>query len=166
MAGEAFILSDGDDVRFWDHARTVWRAAGVDVQPKDVIRMPAFFILLLAMIDEFIASIRGTTPKTSRSAVWFATRDYRFNINKARERLGYAPIVEYEEAVRRGVQVSRLVASAETIPLTGPCLLFNSGIWKTRRSQPPKNDASALAVARESCGYTTHVTLPCFRTDI
>jgi sterol-4alpha-carboxylate 3-dehydrogenase (decarboxylating) len=44
------------------------------------------------------------TPNFTKSRVRFSTLTRYYNITKAKQRLGYAPIVSLEEGIKRGVQ--------------------------------------------------------------
>ncbi|KAH8660535.1 hypothetical protein BX600DRAFT_514132 [Xylariales sp. PMI_506] len=104
VAGEGFNIADEHPPKFWEHARAIYRAAGVDVKPNQIIRIPVLVALFFAILDEVWAWLRGTEPTTTRGAVRYATRDWTINSQKAIDRLGYRPIVGYEEGVKKGVE--------------------------------------------------------------
>ncbi|RAL66109.1 hypothetical protein DID88_005766 [Monilinia fructigena] len=65
--GEAFLITNGSPIPFWDMARAVWAAAG---------------------------STKGTEH------VNFSCMTRYFNIDKARTRLGYVPLVSLDEGIK------------------------------------------------------------------
>lgn len=102
--GEAFFITNESPIYFWDFARTVWKAAGntqgtegVWIISKD-LGMPAGYIA------EWFQWLTGMPLKLSRKAIGFSCMTRYYNINKAKLRLGYKPIVSLEEGVKRGVQ--------------------------------------------------------------
>lgn len=106
VAGEAFFITNGQPHPFWDFPRAIFRAAG-DPTPKDQIRVvPRSVALSVAWAVEWFAWLAGSKPFITVPIVKYTTMHRWYNITKARERLGYEPKVDWEEGIRRGVQVS------------------------------------------------------------
>lgn len=106
--GEAFNITDGNPVPFWDLSRLVWRAAG-DVTPlKDVIVIPVWLALALAILAEwafFILTVGQRKPKAlNKLVVSHCVRTHTYNIDKARQALGYDPVPELETGIKRSVE--------------------------------------------------------------
>lgn len=107
--GEAFFITDGAPIKFWDFSRMLWAAAG-DTQCTDLTkirRIPMPFAVFIATIVEWTLWIFTLgRKKTSLSAAQlrYIDRGSWWSIEKARERLGYEPICDTNEGVRRTVE--------------------------------------------------------------
>jgi sterol-4alpha-carboxylate 3-dehydrogenase (decarboxylating) len=106
--GEAFLITNGSPVYFWDFIRRVWLARGT---PEDlafdvskVFVLGTTFALAIATIMEFIMGLFGKTPNMTRLAVRNSAMTRYYNIDKARMRLKYEPITNLEEGIIRGVR--------------------------------------------------------------
>jgi sterol-4alpha-carboxylate 3-dehydrogenase (decarboxylating) len=117
--GEAFFITDGRPIRTWDFARMVWRAAGDYTPPEDIRVIPAWFILNLASFTEWmywVFTLGWKRPLSFRRALLETTCVERtFSIEKARERLGYEPIDNMEDAIKRGVLYARQQEAEEEL---------------------------------------------------
>ncbi|MCJ1397342.1 erg26, C-3 sterol dehydrogenase [Xylographa trunciseda] len=106
--GEAFFITNGEPMYFWDFARTVWKYAGDTKQPqKDVWVIPRSIGLPIASIIEWAFWIiwQGKAkPNLTRRIVNYSCMTRYYNIDKARKRLGYEPLVDMQEAVRRTME--------------------------------------------------------------
>ena len=106
--GEAFFITDGRPVPYWDFARMIWAAAG-DKTPLNEIRViPAWFMLCLASTVEwvyFVFTLGQRLPKLlRRSFIEFACLQRTFSIEKARKRLGYTPVDDRDGMIRAAVE--------------------------------------------------------------
>ncbi|KAF7933917.1 uncharacterized protein EAE98_003626 [Botrytis deweyae] len=54
ISGEAFFITDGNPVHFRDFAHKAWAAAGTTVDRKDIRVFPAWFMIGLAVVTEWI----------------------------------------------------------------------------------------------------------------
>ena len=102
--GEAFIITNGSPLYFWDFARLVWTAAGDQTQVSQVWVIPKDFGLKLAYTVECLGWLVGKKPNLSWKSFNYSTMTRYFNIDKARIRLGYKPPYEMEEGVIRTVR--------------------------------------------------------------
>ncbi|KAM0802923.1 C-3 sterol dehydrogenase/C-4 decarboxylase family protein [Usnea florida] len=107
--GEAFFVTDDSPIPFWDFQRKIWAAAG-DKTPLDKVHViPAWVGMALATVVEYLFWIctldQVLPPKTLRRDVLRYTFTYRtFCIEKAKERLGYKPLIDTNEGIKRGVE--------------------------------------------------------------
>lgn len=103
--GEAFHITNDCPVYFWDFARAVWKEAGdtVGTDLSKVWVIPTGWAFVIARILAFVVGIFGRTPTFTPVAVRFSSMTRYYNITKAKERLGYEPLVTLEEGIRRGV---------------------------------------------------------------
>ncbi|KAL1609048.1 erg26, C-3 sterol dehydrogenase [Nothophoma quercina] len=102
--GEAFFITNGEPVFFWDFARAVWHEAGDRLPLKSVWHLDAGFASMVGFFSEWAMWLLGKTPNLTRAQVRYSTLKKYHSIAKARNRLGYQPIVSLDEGVRRGVR--------------------------------------------------------------
>ena len=105
--GEAFFVTNDEPLPFWDFARMIWRAAGWKGSAKDAWVIPKGLGLVLATLIEWIFWILffgQRVPQFRKKAVQYSCMNRTYNINKAKKRLGYKPIVSVKEGVARGVK--------------------------------------------------------------
>ena len=78
--GEAFNITDGNPIPFWDLSRLVWRAAGDTTTPKDVFVIPAWIAMAMANVAEFvfwIGTLGRERPKMlNRLVITHCVRNY------------------------------------------------------------------------------------------
>jgi sterol-4alpha-carboxylate 3-dehydrogenase (decarboxylating) len=104
--GEAFFITNGDPMPFWDFVRAIGDAAGFPVDGKDVWVIPKHLGLTLATIVEWIVwtmSFGMETSTMTRGGIRYSCLTRTYRIDKARARLGYKPTVDMNEGIRRGV---------------------------------------------------------------
>lgn len=102
--GEAFFITNGQPVYFWDFARSVWHEAGDQTPLSSVWHLSADFAWTVGAILENIFWLLGKKPSLTRAQVKYSSMSKYHSINKARQRLGYEPLVTLDEGVKRGVQ--------------------------------------------------------------
>ena len=94
--GEAFNITDGRQIRFWDLSRLIWSAAGSITPIKKVTVIPAWLALIMAEIAEWafwIFTLGTRKPKDlNKLVVLYCTKSHTYNIKKAKEVLGYSPV--------------------------------------------------------------------------
>lgn len=107
VAGEAFFISDGASLPFWDFQRKVWAAAGDRTPATEVRVVPARLVLALASIVDWmywIFTFGQMRPKIfTRHVIEFACLTRTYSIEKARERLGYVPARDMDKTIQEGV---------------------------------------------------------------
>ncbi|KAI0022201.1 C-3 sterol dehydrogenase/C-4-like protein [Xylariomycetidae sp. FL0641] len=101
--GEAFIVTNGSPVYFWDMMRAVWRAAGSERGTGHVWVLSRELGLLLGAASEAVCAVLRKDPTFNRQRIFYSTQTRYYNINKARRRLGYTPLVSLSDGVRRTV---------------------------------------------------------------
>ncbi|KAF2705130.1 hypothetical protein K504DRAFT_460907 [Pleomassaria siparia CBS 279.74] len=102
--GEAFFITNGQPVYFWDFARAVWHEGGDTLPLSGVWHLQYDFAFAVGALLEWILWALGKTPSLTRQQVRYSTMDKYHNIDKARKRLGYEPLVDLDEGVKRGVR--------------------------------------------------------------
>lgn len=102
--GEAFFITNGQPVYFWDFMRAIWHEAG-DRRPLSAVwRLDKDFAFAVGAVFEWVFWALGRKPNVTRQQVRYSTLQKYHNIDKARRRLGYAPLVDLDEGVKRGVR--------------------------------------------------------------
>jgi sterol-4alpha-carboxylate 3-dehydrogenase (decarboxylating) len=102
--GETFFITNDQPTYFWDFSRAVWKAAG-DTTGIDVKIISKDIGLAIATILEWLWWAAGKEPSLSRRQVKYSCMTRYYNIGKAKERLGYKPIVSLPEGIERTVKV-------------------------------------------------------------
>ncbi|KAI1263095.1 C-3 sterol dehydrogenase/C-4-like protein [Xylariaceae sp. FL1019] len=102
--GEAFLVSNGSPVYFWDMMRAIWQEAGSPSGPNSAWILSRDLGLTLGFFGEMLGKISGKTPSLSRQRIVFSTMTRYYDISKARRRLGYEPLTTLADGVRRTVK--------------------------------------------------------------
>lgn len=102
--GEAFLITNGTPVYFWDFMRCIWSAAGSQMHAGDFWTLSRDLGLLLGTLSETFFALIGKTPSFNRQRIIFSTMTRYYDISKARRRLGYSPLVSLSEGVQRSVR--------------------------------------------------------------
>jgi sterol-4alpha-carboxylate 3-dehydrogenase (decarboxylating) len=105
VAGEAFFVTNGQPIPFWDFPRALWKLASPKCaqstsKPWVISKDNA---LLLASAAETYGWITGKDVQLTKFKVTFSCATRYYNIEKARRVLGYEPRVGMTEAVKRSV---------------------------------------------------------------
>ena len=107
--GEAFNITDGQQHRFWDFPRVIWKAAGWEppVDDEAIFILPTRLALVIAFILEWIywvATLGTRRPGLlGKQQVWISCYTHTYRIDKAKERLGHNPVSDFEGDLRRAV---------------------------------------------------------------
>jgi sterol-4alpha-carboxylate 3-dehydrogenase (decarboxylating) len=107
VSGEAFFITDDSPMRMWDFSRKVWQAAGIPFPPPErTVVVPMWVASAVAHVLEWGFWLCGSKkrPPIKVNDVRFIRGGFRFSIDKARERLGYQPLCDTEEGIRRSVE--------------------------------------------------------------
>ena len=106
IAGEAFFITNGDPMPFWDFVRAIGEAAGFPVDKKDIWVIPRSVGLKMATIAEWIVWMMSFGKQKStmtRGGIRYSCLTRTYRIEKAKTMLGYEPSVTIKEGIRRGV---------------------------------------------------------------
>ncbi|GIZ40113.1 hypothetical protein CKM354_000346500 [Cercospora kikuchii] len=102
--GEAFFITNDAPVYFFDFARMCWAAAGDKTRPDQVWKLSKDVGLFLATLMEWIFFLfRLGKPNLTRQQVRYTCMTRYYNIDKAKRRLGYSPLVGLQDGIKRGV---------------------------------------------------------------
>ena len=81
VAGQAFFITNGEPIPFWDFPRAVW-AEYNGHEPSFVIPLPVSIGLAIAGIGEGISFLTRKTPNLTRGKVVYSTVHRYYNIEK------------------------------------------------------------------------------------
>jgi nucleoside-diphosphate-sugar epimerase len=96
--GEAYFVTDGEPVVFREFVSRMLETQGVE--PPDRT-LPAWAAASLATVSEAawrLLPLKGSPPMT-RFTSWVLTQECTIDISKARQELGYAPVVAREQGL-------------------------------------------------------------------
>ncbi len=105
--GEAFFITDGEPRHFFDFAREAYAAAGHPVAPNEIKKMPFALVQAMASIGEWAywsLTLGRWTPQMRRQSIDHLDKGCHWSIDKAQQRLGYAPILDQHTAIKRGME--------------------------------------------------------------
>ncbi len=114
-AGEAFILTDGNEISWGLYFETLCRYLNA---PKPAYSLPAALLMPAAALLEGVYRLFRvrSRPPITRYLIQHLAGDFHFSIAKARALLGYEPRVGFEEAVRKTVEWYRSLQKADEKP--------------------------------------------------
>jgi nucleoside-diphosphate-sugar epimerase len=96
--GEAYFVTDGEPVVFREFVTAMLQTQGVEPPDRS---LPAWTAAPLARVAEAawkVLPLSGAPPMT-RFRSWLLTQECTIEIGKAREELGYAPVVSHEQGL-------------------------------------------------------------------
>lgn len=101
-AGQAYFITNGEPMPFWDFVRKVAARLGF---PPIKYRAPKSLVYAIAAVKEGIDTLKGGTLNAEDGLTRFAIRymctHHYFSIDKARRELGYDPAVSVDEGIER-----------------------------------------------------------------
>ena len=104
-AGQAYFITNGEPMPFWDFIRKVATRLGF---PPVKYTAPKSLVYAIAAVKEGIDTLKGGTLNAEDGLTRFAIRymctHHYFSIEKARRELGYDPAVSVEEGIERTCQ--------------------------------------------------------------
>ncbi len=105
VCGQAYIVTDGDPINTGQFSQTLVQDMGIDVRS---VRIPGVLARALATASERVFQLFGRPkPPVSIVEVQLCVDDNYFSIDKARQDLGYQPIVDTREGLRRTAMDAR-----------------------------------------------------------
>jgi len=101
-AGQAYFITNGEPMPFWDFVRKVAARLGF---PPIKYRVPKGLVYAIATVKEGLDTLKGGTLNAEDGLTRFAIRymctHHYFSIDKARAELGYEPAVSVDEGIER-----------------------------------------------------------------
>jgi sterol-4alpha-carboxylate 3-dehydrogenase (decarboxylating) len=103
--GEAFFVSDGISLPYFGFARKVYAFAGHPVAEDEIKVIPHWLVLGFAILGEWVAwAFRLKTPDVSSLGIKYLAGGCEWDISKAKERLGYKPVEDQDEVIKKVAQ--------------------------------------------------------------
>lgn len=106
--GEAFLITNGAPLYFWDFARAIWARGGDTREPQTGVWVIQRDLgLVIASVIEWIfwiVFLGRRQPNLTRKIVNYSAMTRYFSMEKARKRLGYEPIFSMEEGLERAMK--------------------------------------------------------------
>ena len=102
--GQAFFITNGQPVYFWDFPRALWALYAGHVAPR-IIKMPKELGLLLAGAAEGWAWLVGKEPGFTRFRVNYACQYRYFDIRKAKRLLDYEMLYSLHDGMVKTIKV-------------------------------------------------------------
>lgn len=96
--GEAYFVTDGEPVVFREFVTAMLQTQGVEPPDRS---LPAWTAAPLARVAETawkLLPLKGDPPMTTFRS-WLLTQECTIDISKARDELGYAPVVSHEQGL-------------------------------------------------------------------
>ncbi|CAA7019649.1 unnamed protein product [Microthlaspi erraticum] len=115
-AGQAYFITNMEPIKFWDFMSQLLEGLGYE---RPSIKIPAFVMMPIAYLVELIYNLLGPygmkVPQLTPSRVRLLSCNRTFDSTKAKDRLGYAPVVPLQEGIRRTIDsFSHLTASSKS----------------------------------------------------
>ncbi|KAI9686119.1 MAG: hypothetical protein M1820_010685 [Bogoriella megaspora] len=108
IGGEAFFVTEGDPLSYWDFQRKVFAAAGDRTLQADITITPPWLMLAFASMLEWmylVFTLGQKTPPLRRHAIEYVCSERTHSIDKAKVRLGYLPTPQKrDERIQEGVK--------------------------------------------------------------
>ena len=102
-SGKAFFLTDAEPVIFRDMLFAVWRGFGHT--PGRHFTVPTKVMHAMVGIGQRLAPLTGSTPLLTTGMLGDTTCVRWYDCGRATQLLGYRPVVERAEAIRRTCEV-------------------------------------------------------------
>jgi nucleoside-diphosphate-sugar epimerase len=102
ICGQCYFITNGEPIPFWDMARYIYKNFGY---PEPSIKIPYWFVWILAIILEFISWLISPfikySPTFTRLRVANAGANRTFSIKKAKKDFGYQPTISLKEGMEK-----------------------------------------------------------------
>ena len=102
-SGKAFFITDAEPVTFREMLLAIWRAYGHI--PGWHVTVPIKLSYVMVWIGERLAPLTGSTPLLTTGMLGDSTSVRWYDCGRAAQLLGYKPVVERGEAIRRTCEV-------------------------------------------------------------
>lgn len=99
--GEKYILTSDSSIDFIDLGRII---AGIIDEKITIIPVPAALMIFAVTVEEVILNFFQKKPIVTRKNIEATITDRIYDINKAKEELGYEPKISLEEGIKQTVK--------------------------------------------------------------
>ncbi|GAY37535.1 hypothetical protein CUMW_029740 [Citrus unshiu] len=142
-AGQAYFVTNMESIKFWEFVSLILEGLGYQ-RPR--IKIPAFVMMPIAHMVELTYRLLGPygmkVPQLTPSRVRLLSCSRTFDCSKAKDLLGYMPIVPLEEGIKRTVDSYSHLRAENQLKRVGPSkasVLLGSGrvadtlLWKDKK---------------------------------
>lgn len=102
IEGEAFFVTNGSPIYFWDFPRALYAYLSFPGHSSYIV-FPKGLAWYMGFASEYVSWALGKEPTFTRFRVQFSCANRFYDINKARERLGYYAKVGLEEGMKKSL---------------------------------------------------------------
>lgn len=102
IEGEAFFITNGEPIYFWDFPRALYSMAGFGGHSTYIV-FPKNLAWFMGLASEYVSWALGKEPTFTRFRVSFSCANRLYDISKARERLNYSAQVGLREGIKRSL---------------------------------------------------------------
>jgi sterol-4alpha-carboxylate 3-dehydrogenase (decarboxylating) len=120
--GETFFITDDAPMPWYNFARKVWYAAGDRTEAEWIRVVPMHLALATASVNDWVSwtvTLGRRRQEFTSEGMARLRRGTHFSIEKARDWLGYEPLVPVEEGIRRAVEKALEGADEDRLVLRG-----------------------------------------------
>ncbi|KAI8562191.1 hypothetical protein RHMOL_Rhmol03G0015600 [Rhododendron molle] len=104
-AGEAYFITNMEPIKFWEFVSLVLEGLGYE---RPTIKIPVFVVMPIARLVErtykLLAPYGMKVPQIIPSRIRLISCSRTFDCSKANDRLGYTPIVPFQDGLRRTIE--------------------------------------------------------------
>ncbi|XP_022754733.1 3beta-hydroxysteroid-dehydrogenase/decarboxylase-like [Durio zibethinus] len=104
-AGQAYFVTNMEPIKFWEFVSRILEGLGYQ-RPK--IKIPAIVIMPIAHLVEWTYRLLGPygmkVPQLTPSRIRLLTCSRSFDCSKAKDRLGYSPLVSLEDGIQKTIE--------------------------------------------------------------
>lgn len=97
VSGETYIITSNESIDFIESGKIIADELGVKIR---IIKIPAWFMIIAAMIEERLFIMLGKKPIVTKRNIEMTIQDRVYDISKAKEEIGYAPEISMEQGIR------------------------------------------------------------------
>jgi nucleoside-diphosphate-sugar epimerase len=97
VIGETYIVTSEKSIDFIESGRVIADELGVKLR---VIRVPAWFMVFAATVEESMFTLIGKTPIVTQRNIQMTLQDRVYDISKAKNEIGYMPEMSMEQGIR------------------------------------------------------------------
>ncbi|CAL5204923.1 unnamed protein product [Lathyrus oleraceus] len=104
-AGQAYFITNMEPIKFWEFMSLILEGLGYQ-RPR--IKIPAFVVMPIAHLVELVYRLLGPygmkVPQLTPSRIRLLSCTRSYDSSKAKDRLGYVPIITLQEGLRRTIE--------------------------------------------------------------
>lgn len=104
-SGQAYFITNMEPIKFWEFMSLILEGLGYE---RPGIKIPAVLMMPIAHLVEFMYKLFAPygmkVPQLTPSRIRLLSCNRTFNCSKAKDRLGYTPIVSLQEGIERTIE--------------------------------------------------------------